>query len=178
MDIAKHNRAAWDREVDSGNLATIPVSTEEIEQVRSMRRVIMRGVQKELPAAWFENVAGKEVLCLASGGGQQAPLFAAAGAKVTLLDNSPGQLRRDEAVTQENGLAIRAVLGDMRDLSALADASFDLIFNPISNCIRGGHIPRMAGVPPRAAKRAGFSSARSGTRSITCLTWISCRRES
>jgi SAM-dependent methyltransferase len=73
------------------------------------------------------------VLCLASGGGQQGPVLAAAGAAVTVFDNSPRQLGRDEEVAIREGLAIRTVLGDMRDLSVFADASFDLVFNPVSN---------------------------------------------
>jgi SAM-dependent methyltransferase len=73
------------------------------------------------------------VLCLASGGGQQGPVLAAAGADVTVFDNSPRQLARDEEVAARDGLAVRTVLGDMRDLSAFADARFDLVFNPVSN---------------------------------------------
>jgi SAM-dependent methyltransferase len=73
------------------------------------------------------------VLCLASGGGQQGPVLAAAGADVTVFDNSPRQLARDEEVAAREGLAIRTVLGDMRDLSAFPDASFDVVVNPVSN---------------------------------------------
>jgi SAM-dependent methyltransferase len=36
-------------------------------------------------------------------------------------------------VAAREGLAIRTVLGDMRDLSAFPDASFDVVFNPVSN---------------------------------------------
>jgi Methylase involved in ubiquinone/menaquinone biosynthesis len=60
-------------------------------------------------------------------------VLAAAGADVTVFDNSPRQLARDEEVAARDGLAIRTVLGDMRDLSAFADGSFDLVFNPVSN---------------------------------------------
>ena len=40
-----------------------------------------------MPADWFGDLAGAPVLCLASGGGQQGPLLAAAGARVTVFDN-------------------------------------------------------------------------------------------
>ena len=73
------------------------------------------------------------MLCLASGGGQQGPVLAAAGAEVTVFDNSPAQLARDEEVAAREGLTLRTVLGDMRDLSAFPDASFDVVFNPVSN---------------------------------------------
>jgi SAM-dependent methyltransferase len=73
------------------------------------------------------------LLCLASGGGQQGPVFAAAGAKVTVLDNSPSQLAQDRLVAQREGLEMRLVEGDMADLSQFAGESFDLIFHPVSN---------------------------------------------
>jgi SAM-dependent methyltransferase len=73
------------------------------------------------------------VLCLASGGGQQGPILAATGARVTVFDNSPAQLERDRQVSEEHDLGIRTVQGDMADLSAFEDASFDLIFHPVSN---------------------------------------------
>jgi ubiquinone/menaquinone biosynthesis C-methylase UbiE len=76
---------------------------------------------------------GLNLLALASGGGQQAPIFAAAGANVTVLDNSPRQLDRDREVAEREGLQIRLVEGDMRDLSIFADESFDFIFHPVSN---------------------------------------------
>jgi SAM-dependent methyltransferase len=73
------------------------------------------------------------VLCLASGGGQQGPVLAAAGANVTAFDNSPNQLAQDRLVAERDGLSIETVLGDMRDLSAFNAASFDLVFHPVSN---------------------------------------------
>jgi SAM-dependent methyltransferase len=72
-------------------------------------------------------------LCLASGGGQQGPILAAAGARVTVYDNSPRQLAQDELVARRDGLNLRTVEGDMRDLSAFSDESFDLVFHPVSN---------------------------------------------
>ena len=40
---------------------------------------------------------------------------------------------RDEEVATRDGLTIRTVLGDMRDSGVFADASFDVVFNPVSN---------------------------------------------
>ena len=60
-------------------------------------------------------------------------MLAATGATVTVFDNSPKQLGRDEEVAARDNLSLRTVLGDMRDLSAFADGSFDLVFNPVSN---------------------------------------------
>jgi ubiquinone/menaquinone biosynthesis C-methylase UbiE len=74
-----------------------------------------------------------DVLCLASGGGQQGPVLAAAGASVTVFDNSPRQLDRDRQVAERDGLSIQTVEGDMADLGTFADASFDLVVHPVSN---------------------------------------------
>jgi SAM-dependent methyltransferase len=60
-------------------------------------------------------------------------VLAAAGAEVTVFDNSPRQLARDDEVAAREGLTIRTVLGDMRDLGAFPDASFEVIVNPVSN---------------------------------------------
>jgi ubiquinone/menaquinone biosynthesis C-methylase UbiE len=90
---------------------------------------------KPVPATWFPSpLAGSDVLCLASAGGQQGPILAATGANVTVFDNSPVQLSRDRLVAERDGLPIRTVQGDMADLSVFADDSFDLVFNPVSIC--------------------------------------------
>jgi SAM-dependent methyltransferase len=87
-----------------------------------------------VPREWFpDELHGIDVLCLASGGGQQGPVLAAAGANVTVFDNSPRQLEQDRSVADREGLTIRTVIGDMRDLSAFQDDSFDLVFHPVSN---------------------------------------------
>ncbi|HEX2994622.1 MAG TPA: class I SAM-dependent methyltransferase, partial [Anaerolineales bacterium] len=85
-----------------------------------------------VPHKWFPPLPGAEVLCLASGGGQQGPVLAAVGAQVTVLDNSPAQLKQDQLVAERESLSLRAVEGDAADLSAFTDASFDLVFNPVS----------------------------------------------
>ena len=134
FDPVAHNRAAWDREVDSGNEWTRPVGSDVIARARAGDwSVVLIGYQP-VPRDWFPaELAGAAVLCLASGGGQQGPVLAAVGADVTVFDNSPAQLARDEEVAAREGLRLRTVLGDMRDLSAFADASFDVVFNPVSN---------------------------------------------
>ena len=81
----------------------------------------------------FGNLKHQQVLGLASAGGQQAPILAAAGAMVTSFDNSSVQLAKDKLVADRDGLDIRLVQGDMSDLSCFSDTSFDLIFHPVSN---------------------------------------------
>jgi SAM-dependent methyltransferase len=132
-DVREHNRAAWDALVEQGNEWTVPVSPEVIEAARHGRWEIVLTPTKPVPRNWLE-VEGRHVLCLASGGGQQAPILAAAGATVTVLDNSPRQLDRDAKMAGRHGLPNTTVLGDMANLEMFGDDSFDLIVHPCSNC--------------------------------------------
>jgi len=133
MDILKHNRKAWDAEVAKGNEWTKPVSREEIELARNGEWKIVLTPTKPVPKDWYPKLAGAKVLCLASGGGQQGPVLAAAGATVTVFDNSPKQLEQDRFVAQRDNLEIKTIQGDMRDLSCFEDESFDFIVHPCSN---------------------------------------------
>lgn len=132
-DPTAHNRKAWDSLVAKGNRWTQPVSSEVIAAARNGQWEIVLTPEKPVPGSWLDPVEGKKILCLAGGGGQQAPILAAAGADVITLDNSPGQLEQDQAVARRESLAIGSVLGDMRDLSAFEDGCFDMIVNPCSN---------------------------------------------
>jgi SAM-dependent methyltransferase len=134
MDVRAHNRAAWDRDVERGNRWTVPISAEDIERARGSDICIVLTPTKPVPREWFPSLSGARVLCLASGGGQQGPLLAAAGAKVTVLDNSPRQLSQDRLVAERENLSLETVLGDMADLSMFDDATFDLVVHPVSNC--------------------------------------------
>jgi SAM-dependent methyltransferase len=133
LDVVAHNRGAWDRQVALGNRWTVPVGPAVIAAARAGEWSVVLTPSKPVPRAWFGATRDADVLALASGGGQQAPVLAAAGARVTVLDNSPAQLARDQEVAAREGLALRTELGDMADLSRFADASFDLVFHPVSN---------------------------------------------
>ena len=133
MDVRAYNREAWNRQVADGNQWTIPVSSEVLAAARRGDWSLLLTPTIPVPRAWFPPLAGADVLCLASGGGQQGPILAAAGANVTVFDNSPRQLAQDRLVADREGLAIRTVEGDMADLSVFADASFDVIVHPVSN---------------------------------------------
>jgi SAM-dependent methyltransferase len=134
VDAVAHNRMAWDLQVEADNEWSRPVSTEVVERARAGDwSVVLIGYQP-VDRGWFPaDLHGVDVLCLASGGGQQGPTLAAAGANVTVFDNSPRQLGQDEMVAARDGLELRTVLGDMRDLGVFADESFDLVFHPVSN---------------------------------------------
>ena len=134
MDIRKHNRLAWDKEVERGNKWTVPVSEAVIDAAKQGQWKIILTPSKPVPRAWFPDLKGLDVLCLASGGGQQGPILAAVGAKVTVLDNSQKQLEQDRLVAERHALDITTVEGDMADLSMFSEHSFDLIIHPVSNC--------------------------------------------
>ena len=133
-DVRAFNREAWNKNVENRNPWTIPVSRDVIAAARRGDWEIILTPTKPVPKDWFPKLASCDVLCLASGGGQQGPILAAAGANVTVYDNSPKQLAQDRAVAEREHLKTRTVEGDMRDLSVFADESFDLIVHPVSNC--------------------------------------------
>jgi len=133
MDIRSYNRDAWNKEVDGGdNRWTKAVDAETIAKARNGQFGILLTENIHVPMRWFPPLKGADVLCLASGGGQQGPILAAVGANVTVFDNSPSQLKQDQLVAEREALNLRTVEGDAADLSMFADQSFDLIFNPVS----------------------------------------------
>ncbi|MEQ9321061.1 MAG: class I SAM-dependent methyltransferase [Polyangiaceae bacterium] len=134
MDVAAYNRRAWDQQVRAGDRWTVPVDAETIARARDGDWSVILTPERPVPRDWFpEDLTGARVLGLASGGGQQMPILAAAGATVTTFDASEGQLGQDRLVAEREGLAIETVRGDMRDLGAFEDESFDLVFHPVSN---------------------------------------------
>lgn len=133
-DILDYNRRAWDVAVERGSEWSIPVSPDQVAAARRGDWQIVLTPTKPIPRKWFpDDLHGVDILCLASGGGQQGPILAAAGANVTVLDNSPAQLARDQEVAHREGLELRTVEGDMADLSAFNNGSFDVIVHPVSN---------------------------------------------
>lgn len=141
MDIARYNSEAWDREVESGNIWTKPVSPELIQKARAGQWEIFLTPSKPVPPDWFPEMEAVRVLCLASGGGQQGPILAAAGARVTVFDNSKKQLEQDSYVAEREHLDIQRVRGNMADLTAFSDSSFDLIVHPVSNTFAADILP-------------------------------------
>ncbi|MGD9720678.1 MAG: class I SAM-dependent methyltransferase [Pirellulales bacterium] len=121
----EHNRQAWDARVRQAARFTRPAPDEEFQNPLSA----IDG------AGWLgPSIAGKRVLCLASGGGRQGALYAAAGAQVTVVDISAEMLALDRQVAAERGLKLRTVEASMTDLSALQPASFEIVIQPVSTC--------------------------------------------
>src|SRR4030042_3183902 len=105
MDIRAYNREKWDLQVEQGNPWTVPSSPELIAAARRGEWSVLLTEQRHVPRSWFPaDLQGLDILCLASGGGQQGPILAAAGANVTVFDNSPKQLEQDRMGAKREGL--------------------------------------------------------------------------
>ncbi len=132
-NIPEHNSTAWDEESIEGSEWCTPVDSEIIARAKKGDILLKLTPNRHVPKSWLKGIEGKDVLCLASGGGQQAPVLAAAGANVTSLDISKEQLAKDDLVAERDGLALKTIRGDMSDLSVFEDGSFDLIVQAVSN---------------------------------------------
>ncbi len=133
-EIRDHNAAVWARRVAEGNRWTRPVSSEEVARARAGRPELLLTPLRPVPDAWLGALDGARVLALASAGGQQGPLLAAAGADVVVLDACAAQLARDREVADREGLSLVTEQGDMAELGVFDAGSFDLVFHPVSNC--------------------------------------------
>lgn len=137
MNIYEYNRNAWNFQSIEGCRWSTPYDDEVFARAKNLDWSVILTPNKAVPASWFPDshpdLTGTDILALASGGGQQVPIFASAGANVTSFDASDIQLEKDTDVCEKLGLKIKTIQGDMANLSELADESFDLIFNPVSN---------------------------------------------
>ncbi|MBL7924983.1 MAG: class I SAM-dependent methyltransferase [Bacteroidia bacterium] len=133
MDIIRYNRQAWDHLVKTGDRWTVPFGEAEISKAREGRPDLLLTPSKPVPLAWYPPLKHARVLALASGGGQQVPALAATGAEVTVFDLSEEQLNQDLRTCEKFGFSITAVQGNMMEMSALPDDTYDLVFHPCSN---------------------------------------------
>ena len=134
MNYQDLNAITIDRWVEEGWEWGTPISHEEYIAARAGKWDVLLTPTKFVPHAWFGDLKGKRVLGLASGGGQQMPVFAALGADCTVLDYSERQLASERMVAQREGYEISIIRADMTKRLPFEDDSFDLIFHPVSNC--------------------------------------------
>ena len=128
----EQNRRAWDRLVETKNRFARPAQDEDCRN--PLETVDALG--------WLGGaIDGKEVLCLAAGGGKQSAIYASAGARVTVVDISPAMLELDREVARERKLDIQVIEASMDDLSMLAPQSFDIVIQPVSTCYVPSIIP-------------------------------------
>lgn len=134
------NSGAIDKWVEGGWEWGIPVSRETFAAAKNGAWDVLLTPLKPVPKAWFApflkdgKLADAKLLGLASGGGQQIPVFAALGASCTVLDYSERQLESERLVAKREGYSVEIVKADMTKTLPFADESFDLIFHPVANC--------------------------------------------
>ena len=121
-DFCKTNRTRWNDLAGANVEYSRPFLNFTVEEAE--KYVYRYGILK--------NVAGKQVLCLASGGGQDSVAFGLLGAEVTVLDLSDVQLERDRQAAIHHGLQTKTIQGDMRDLSVFPDSQFDIVWQVYS----------------------------------------------
>jgi len=137
-DWRARNRAVWDDRVRRNDWYIDTATPEDFRQPLKVAD----------PLGWLGDVTGKRILCLAAGGGRHGPLLASAGALVTVVDLSPAMLALDRTVAAERGLTLTLVEASMTDLSALAEAGFDAVIQPVSTC----YVPAVAPVYREVAR--------------------------
>ncbi len=134
MNYQELNAKTIDSWIAEGWQWGIPISHEEYENAVNGKWDVVLTPTKPVPHQWFGDLRGKKVLGLASGGGQQMPIFAALGAQCTILDYSQKQLESEREVAEREGYQIRIIKADMTKPLPFEDEEFDLIFHPVSNC--------------------------------------------
>ena len=134
------NSKTIDKWVEEGWTWGIPISREDFSRAKDGDWGVLLTPLKNVPKEWFlpfiknGRLGGAKILGLASGGGQQMPVFAALGAACTVLDYSERQLESERLVAEREDYAIDIVRADMTKPLPFKDDSFDLIFHPVSNC--------------------------------------------
>ena len=134
MDYQEINAKTIDAWVSAGWEWGKPVSHDTFIKALSGEWNVLLTPVKPVPHEWLGNLYGKKLLGLASGGGQQMPVFAALGADCTVLDYSEKQLENEKIVAEREGYQIRIIRGDMTKHLPFENEEFDIIFHPVSNC--------------------------------------------
>jgi SAM-dependent methyltransferase len=128
------NAETIDRWVQEGWVWGVPISHEAyLDAMNGIWEVVLTPT-KPVPKEWIGCLEGKKILGLASGGGQQMPIFAALGANCTVLDYSEQQLESEKKVAERESYCIEMIRGDMTQKLPFGDEEFDMIFHPVSNC--------------------------------------------
>ena len=133
--VLHQNAAAWDRLAAAGEPLAQPAVAAAFAAPRRWLGTAGPPGRPWLPVS----LAGLEVLCLAAGGGRHGPLYAAAGARVTVVDLSAAMLELDRRVARERRIDLELVQTSMDDLGSLASSRYDLVVQPVSSC----YLPRV-----------------------------------
>lgn len=134
------NAKAINKWVEQGWEWGIPITREVFENAKNGKWDVVLTPIRTVPHDWFlpflknERLDDVQLLGLASGGGQQMPIFSALGANCTVLDYSDRQLESERIVAERENYKISIVKADMTKRLPFNDESFDIIFHPVSNC--------------------------------------------
>ncbi|MDD4541619.1 MAG: methyltransferase domain-containing protein [Eubacteriales bacterium] len=128
------NSEVFDRWIEAGWEWGQPISHETFEQAKNGIWSVVLTPTKAVPQDWFGEIKGARMLGLASGGGQQMPIFTALGAICTVMDYSEKQLQSEREVAARENYEIEIVKADMTQAFPFPNESFDIIFHPVSNC--------------------------------------------
>ena len=128
------NSETIDRWIEEGWEWGIPVSHDVIEEAKKGNWGVYLTPTKIVPKEWFGDLKNKKLLGLASGGGQQIPIFSVLGANCTVLDYSTKQCESEIMVANREGYGVEVLRLDMTEPLPFEDETFDIIFHPVSNC--------------------------------------------
>jgi SAM-dependent methyltransferase len=128
------NAKTIDRWIEEGWEWGIPITHNDFIKAKNGEWNVLLTPTKYVPKNWFPELKNKKLLGLASGGGQQMPIFSALGACSTVLDYSDKQLASEKLVAEREGYNIEIIKADMTKTFPFADETFDIIFHPVSNC--------------------------------------------
>ena len=128
------NSKTIDRWVEEGWIWGKPITHEQYLDAVNGKWDVLLTPTKKVPHDWLGNIEGKKILGLASGGGQQMPIFAALKADCTVLDYSKKQIESEYKVAEKEGYKINIICADMTQKLPFEDETFDIIFHPVSNC--------------------------------------------
>lgn len=127
------NSKVFDKLVETGWEWGTSISHDSYKNAKEGNWSVLLTPTKLVPKEWFCNLKGANVLGLASGGGQQMPIFKALGAECTVLDYSSAQLKNEKMVAERENYSINIIKADMTKPLPFEDETFDLIFHPVSN---------------------------------------------
>lgn len=87
----------------------VPITHEAYVAARAGEWGVYLTPTKFVPRQWLGDLKGKRILGLASGGGQQIPVFSALGARCTVLDYSQEQCERERMVARREGYDVEVI---------------------------------------------------------------------
>lgn len=128
------NKETIDRWVEEGWEWGKSISHEDYIKAKNGEWKVFLTPTVAVPIDWLGDLKRKKILGLASGGGQQMPIFNALGAICSVIDYSSKQIESEYNVAKREGYTIEAIEGDMTKKLPFDDDTFDIVFHPVSNC--------------------------------------------